>query len=191
MRKSREQIDSVVKRTRLYRQVHRWIAIFALWFMFLIGSTGLLLGWKKHTGLLPPTQKSKNTDSAAWIAIDSLQRIAQRYSRDSLQKPTDIDRIDIRPAKGVAKMMFAEHFTELQLDCTTGEILSVRQRNSDIIEKIHDASILDFLFKTSNEQLKLTYTTLTSVSLMLLSLSGFWLWYNPKRIRKYKAAPVE
>ncbi|GAB4499989.1 MAG: hypothetical protein OHK0019_37860 [Saprospiraceae bacterium] len=191
MRKSREQIDNVVKRTRLYRQLHRWIAIFALWFMFLIGFTGLLLGWKKHSGLLPPTQKGKNTDGAAWISIDSLQRIAQRYSQDSLQKPTEIDRIDIRPAKGTAKMVFAEHFTELQLDCTTGEILSVRQRNSDIIEKIHDASILDFLFKTSNEQLKLSYTTLASVSLMLLSLSGFWLWYNPKRIRKYKAAPTE
>jgi len=188
MHKTKEQIDRIVKWTRLYRQLHRWVAVGALWFMFVIGFTGLLLGWKKHVGLLPPTQKGKTSDSAAWIALDSLQNIAGQYARDSVQQPSTIDRIDIRPAKGIAKIVFAEHFTELQIDCATGEVLSVQQRNSDIIEKIHDASILDFVFKTSNEQLKLTYTTLTSASLMLLSLSGFWLWYNPKRIRKNKSA---
>ena len=64
--------------------------------------------------------------------------------------------------------------------------MSVSRRNSDIIEKIHDGSILDFWVNTKNDEIKLFYTTIVSLSLILLSFSGFWLWYNPKRIKKYK-----
>ena len=87
----------------------------------------------------------------------------------------------------MAKIVFIEHFTELQIDCTTGKILSISQRNSDIFEKIHDGSILDFFVKTENDEIKLFYTTIVSLGLILLSFSGFWLWYNPKRIKMQKA----
>lgn len=182
-----QKTATVVERTRLYRKLHKWVAVPLFAFMFLMGLTGLLLGWKKHTGLLPPTAKGGSSEAAAWLHVDSLQRIAQAYAADSLHKSTAIERIDIRPKKGIAKIVFADHFSELQLDCSTGEILSVNARYSDILEKIHDGSILDFYFQTSNEQVKLTYTTAVSSSLLLLSFTGFWLWYNPKRIRKMKA----
>jgi hypothetical protein len=112
--------------------------------------------------------------------------IAQSYSKNTLKKEDEIDRIDIRPQKGIAKIVFAQHFTELQLDCKTGEILSVSTRKSDFIEKIHDGSIVDYFVKTSSDQFKLFYTTAASLSLILLSFSGFWLWYNPIRIKKRK-----
>ena len=82
--------------------------------------------------------------------------------------------------------MFKDHFTEIQLDGATGNVLAVNQRTSDIIEQIHDGSILDFLFNTPDGQIKLTYTTLLGSGLALLSFTGFWLWYNPKRMRKKK-----
>jgi len=182
----RQKTGALAERTRLYRKLHKWVAVPLFAFMFLMGLTGLLLGWKKHTGLLPPTAKGASAEVAAWLPIDSLQRIAQTYATDSLQKSAAIDRIDIRPQKGIAKIVFADHFSELQLDCTTGEILAVNARYSDILEKIHDGSILDYFFQTSNEQLKLTYTTMVALGLLLLSFSGFWLWYNPKRMRKMK-----
>ncbi len=181
-----KQTAPVVERTRLYRKLHKWIGAPLFAFLFLIGLTGLLLGWKKHSGLLPPTAKGASAEAAQWLPLDSLQRIAQTYAADSLHKSSAIDRIDIRPKKGIAKIVFADHFSELQLDCTTGAVLSVNARYSDILEKIHDGSLLDFYLQTSNEQVKLTYTTLVSSGLMLLSFTGFWLWYNPKRIRKMK-----
>ena len=126
-------------------------------------------------------------EASTWISLDKIQKTAQQFVKDSLKLSTEIDRIDVRPQKAVAKIIFTEHFTELQIDCTTGKILSVSQRNSDIIEKIHDGSIFDFFVKTKNDEIKLFYTSIVSLSLILLSFSGFWLWYNPKRIKKQKS----
>lgn len=178
--------SNIAKQTRFYRKIHNWFSIPLFVFMFLIGITGLLLGWKKQLHLLPTTEKGKSSDSKTWLHIDSLQNIAIQYSADSLKLPSKIDRLDIRPAKGIAKIVFAQHFTELQLDCTTGKVLSVNRRNSDIIEKIHDGSIIDYWFQNSSDGVKLFYTTGVSLGLMLLSFTGFWLWYNPVRIKKRK-----
>lgn len=180
------QKQDLSKQTRFYRKIHKWLAVPMFLVMFLIGVTGLFLGWKKQTALLPKTQKGATEKSSEWIKIDSLVSVAKAYSRDSLKKDDEIDRIDIRPQKGIAKIVFVQHFTELQLDCKTAEILSISTRKSDFIEKIHDGSIVDYFIKTSSDQFKLFYTTAASLSLILLSFSGFWLWYNPIRIKKMK-----
>jgi uncharacterized iron-regulated membrane protein len=177
---------NIASTTRLYRKLHRWVAVPLLLFMLMMGVTGLLLGWKKQTELLPKTEKGQSNRSTDWVKIDSIQHIAQRYATDILKAPADIDRIDIRPQKGVAKIVFVHHFTELQIDCQTGKILSVSTRKSDIIEKIHDGSLLDFWVGTPNDAIKLTYTSVIGLGLILLSISGFWLWYNPIRIRNNK-----
>ena len=156
--------------------------------MMLMGVSGLLLGWKKQTGLLPATQASASGE-ASWISLDSIQAIAKTYARTSLGESDEIDRIDIRPAKGIAKIRFARHFTEVQIDGKTGAILSVQHRTSDLLEMIHDGSIIDYWFGNKNDAAKLLYTSLVSSGLILLSFSGFWLWYNPRRIRQQKSLP--
>ncbi|MEI7584174.1 PepSY domain-containing protein [Runella sp.] len=171
--------------TRLYRKLHKWVAIPLLLFFLLIGVTGLLLGWKKQIGLLPSTKKGELAPSAQWISLDSIQHIAQDYAQTKGESP-EIDRIDVRPQKGVAKIVFVNHFTELQIDCTNGKIVSESRRNSDIIEKVHDGSIIDFLVKTENDPIKLVYTSLLGIGLILLTISGSFLWYNPIRMRKSK-----
>jgi hypothetical protein len=181
------ETEKIAKNTRIYRKIHKWISVPLFVFMFLIGATGLLLGWKKAAGILPSTKKGSNIEASTWISLDSIQATAQQFAKDSLKLSNEIDRIDVRPQKGIAKIVFTEHFTELQIDCATGKVLSISQRNSDIIEKIHDGSILDFFVKTQNDEIKLFYTTIVSLGLILLSFSGFWLWYNPKRIKKQKS----
>lgn len=184
----RSSTEKIAKQTRLYRSLHKWVAVPLFIFMMLIGVTGLLLGWKKQFNLLPPTQRTTAAAEVAWISLDSIQYIAQQYVSTKLGKSTEVDRIDIRPPRGVAKVRFAEHFTELQIDGKTGRILSVNQRTSDIIEMIHDGSMLDYLLGTDSDGIKLFYTTFVSLGLILLSFSGFWLWLNPRRIRKAKSA---
>lgn len=181
-----KQTNRISNATRFYRKLHKWISIPLLLFMFLIGVTGLLLGWKKQANLLPKTEKGQSNRSTDWIKLDSIQNIAKTYATEVLKASNEIDRIDVRPQKGIAKIVFVEHFTELQIDCKTGKILSVNTRKSDFIEKIHDGSIIDFFIKTSSDQFKLVYTSIVSIGLILLSFSGFWLWYNPIRIRKQK-----
>lgn len=182
----------LAKTTRLYRKIHRYIGSVLFIFFFFISVTGLLLGWKKHSGglILPKTESGVSTNLKEWLSYDSLNALAIQTLRDSLpDKSSAIDRIDARPEKGIVKFVFRDHYTEIQLDATTGSTLSVNQRTSDIIEQIHDGSIFDFAFSTGNGQVKLGYTTITGLSLLLLTITGFFLWLNPIRIRSQKHKP--
>ncbi|MBL7725293.1 MAG: PepSY domain-containing protein [Chitinophagaceae bacterium] len=171
---------------RRLRWLHRKTAIFLFIFFLIISITGLLLGIKKQTGLLAPTQKGISIDLSTWLTVDSLQKKAIGYLHDSVSKglSIDIDRIDIRPDKGTVKFIFKDHFNGLQLDGATGQLLLVEKRRSDFIEKLHDGSILDKIFGTGRDQIKVSYTVIMALSLLMLVLSGLWLWYGPKRLRK-------
>ncbi|SDY84593.1 PepSY-associated TM region [Rhodonellum ikkaensis] len=178
-------------KTRIYRNIHKWISIPFVIFLLVIGTTAILLAWKKQLELVPKTQGTRVEVRTHWISLDSMIIIGQEYMRDSLGKTAEIDRLDVRPGKGIAKVVFKGHFTELQIDGFTGEILSVKQRNSDLIEKIHDGSIIDFLIDPNSERAKLIYSTLTSLVLIFLCISGFYLWHNPRKIKKIKAQTTQ
>ncbi|MGZ5286901.1 MAG: hypothetical protein ACXWB9_06945, partial [Flavisolibacter sp.] len=96
------------------------------------------------------------------------------------------DRIDIRPDKGIAKFIYKDHYWGLQLDCATGDLLSIEKRSSDFIEDLHDGSLVDDLIGNSSESFKTGYTLIMGLSLLMLVVSGIWLWYGPKRIRQLK-----
>ncbi len=177
--------ESIAKSTRGYRRLHKWIAVPLFLFMFIIGGTGVLLGWKKMANLTPPTQKGMSAESGDWLSIKRIQELVETYTMEEWGGTQEIDRIDIRPGKGVAKVLFKSTYTELQIDLTNGQVLSEEMRYNDLIEHIHDGTIVDRLLG-DGENFKITYTTITSIGLMLLSFSGFWLWFNPKRIRKIK-----
>jgi uncharacterized iron-regulated membrane protein len=172
---------------RAFRWLHRKIAIPTLIFLLIIAITGLLLGIKKQTGLQAPTQKGVSKNLSTWLPVDSLHRLANAFLRDSIRKDlsNDLDRIDIRPEKGIVKFVYVDHYWSLQLDGTTGKLLSIEKRNSDLIENIHDGSILDKLWGTG-EKAKIIYTVGSGICLTLLIVSGFWLWFGPKRLRQTK-----
>ncbi|HQW92475.1 MAG: PepSY domain-containing protein [Chitinophagaceae bacterium] len=175
---------------RVLRKIHRTIAIFLFAFFLVVSVTGLLLGWKKNSGglILPPSSTGISKDLKTWLPIDSLRGIAVKALHDSVSAglSDELERIDARPQKGMVKFVFADDYWEIQLDGTTGKVLLVERRRSDIIENIHDGTILDVLFNTENDQFKLSYTTIMGLSLLMLTISGFWLWYGPKRLRKQK-----
>ncbi|MBK6633654.1 MAG: PepSY domain-containing protein [Chitinophagaceae bacterium] len=175
---------------RVLRKIHRTIAIFLFAFFLVVYVSGLLLGWKKNSGglILPPSATGISKDLKTWLPIDSLRGIAVKALHDSVSAglSDELERIDARPQKGMVKFVFADDYWEIQLDGTTGKVLLVERRRSDIIENIHDGTILDVLFNTENDQFKLSYTTIMGLSLLMLTISGFWLWYGPKRLRKQK-----
>lgn len=182
--------QAIVKRTRWYRKIHRWIGSALFIFFFVMATTGLLLGWKKNSNgyLLAESQQGTSTNVKQWLSFDSLHTIAIKTIHDSIspQLSATIDRIDARPGKGMVKFVFKDHYWAVQLDCATGNILQIEKRRADFIEHLHDGSILDNLTKNRNGFLKLSYTTIMGGSLLLLTFTGFWLWYNPKRIRNKK-----
>lgn len=180
-----QQTRTLAKKARFYRRLHKYVAIPLCFFMLLLGVTGLLLTWKSELKFSPPTQNA--TSDQSLISLYTVEQNAIAYI-DSLQLDNTINRIDYRPSKGIAKIRFENHFTELQIDCFSGKIVSVKQRTSDIIEMIHDGSIIDYLLNSKSENAKLFYSSLVSLGLILLAISGFMLWLKPKQIKKLKLA---
>jgi uncharacterized iron-regulated membrane protein len=180
--------QSQAKLLRTSRKVHRTTGVLLFVFFFFISVTGLLLGWKKHSDgfLLSKSYNGTSTDLKDWLPIDSLYQNACVILHDSISADLspDLDRIDIRKDKGMVKFVFTDHFWGIQLDGATGRLLHIERRRSDFIEKIHDGSILDYYFETANGQIKLVYTSIMGLALFTFTLTGFWLWYGPKRMRK-------
>lgn len=147
-----------------------------------------MLGWKKHSGglLLPETKAGTSSNLSEWLPLDSLQNLAVKYLHDSISPAlsSELDRIDIRPYKGLVKFIFKKHYTDLQLDAATGKLLHASKRHSDMIENIHDGSILDKFAGTSNGQIKLFYTSTMGIALLLFTLTGFLIWYGSGKKQK-------
>ncbi|MDX9749675.1 MAG: PepSY-associated TM helix domain-containing protein [Flavobacteriales bacterium] len=172
---------------RTVRKIHRWTGVALFLFFFIVAVTGLLLGWKKHSGgaILARTYQGSTTDLTQWLSIDSLHRSACRILHDSVSPALslELDRIYVRKDKGTVKFVFADHFWGLQLDGATGQLLHIERRRADLIERIHDGSIIDQYLRIDGGWFKLFYTTVTGLALLVFTITGFWLWYGPKRMR--------
>lgn len=176
---------------RIFRKVHRTTGAFLFLFFFVISISGVLLGWKNTSNglLLPETQQGVSTNLKHWLPIDNLLQKACHILQDSISPnlSLELNRIDIRKNKGMVKFVFEKHYWEVQLDGTTGELLQLGIRQSDFIENIHDGSLLDNYFGTTKRQIKVVYTSIMGATLLLFTITGFWLWYGPKRMRRSKA----
>jgi uncharacterized iron-regulated membrane protein len=175
-------IQNLVHRLRQFRSIHKWIGISVALFMLVTSITGVMLGWKKNVELLQPaTLKGGTLDVTKWVSFEMISQSALRAIDSVTNKENSIDRLDVRFDKGIIKVLFTKGYWEAQVDAATGKTLSVAQRHADWIEHIHDGSIINDFFK-------LIYTNYIGFGLLFLSITGFWLWYGPKRIRKAKQA---
>ncbi len=174
--------NKIIKRIRLSRVWHRWMGTSLALFLFISASTGILLALKKEVNILqPPTQKVTNLENVAWLSIEDIKEKAENafYAKYPLQKDNTIDRIDFRPQKGIAKVIFEKRDWEVQVNGYNGDVLSMAQRHSDLIERIHDGSII-------SDGFKLISMNLLGIGIILMIISGLWLWYGPKRYRKLR-----
>ncbi|HZK08079.1 MAG TPA: PepSY-associated TM helix domain-containing protein [Bacteroidales bacterium] len=180
------------KLLREFRKIHRALGAALFIFLFIVCTTGLMLGWKKNSGglILPKTPVGTSTDLKNWLPLDSLHTIACNVLHDSVSSELSVElvKIDIRKKYGIVKFVFVDGYWGIQLDGTTGEVLNVQTRVSDLVEGIHDGSILDQYFGTTGGPIKLIYTSIMGLALLTFTITGFWLWYGPKRMKKEKHA---
>lgn len=177
--KAHHYIDSL----RKFRVGHRGIGVIVSLLVIISASTGILLALKKEVNIIqPPTQKGISTDLNDWKPINQLAEIAQAaLAQKATDISTNIDRIDVRPSKGIVKVLFEEAWWEVQIDGKSGEVLSIAKRHSDWIEALHDGSII-------SDGFKLISMNFLGFGLLLMVITGLWLWYGPKRYRKKKAS---
>jgi uncharacterized iron-regulated membrane protein len=170
------------------RKVHRYTGLFLFVFFFIIGLTGLLLGWKKNSGgyLTPVSKQGVSTDFKNWLPVDSLQYIAIDHIKKikGVNSEVVLDRIDIKNGKGMANFIFEEGYWAVQIDGVTGKVLSVDRRRADFIENIHDGMIIDKILSNKKQPFKLVYTSIMGLALLTFTITGFWLWYGPRKMRE-------
>ncbi|XCF07821.1 PepSY domain-containing protein [Tamlana crocina] len=178
---------------RFFRKAHRITGIYLFALFFILSISGLVLGWKKHSKglILPRTEIGVSNNPNDWLPLSNLQSKALESIKSKGKSITEISRIDIRPEQGIAKFIFKNEYWELQMDCTTAKVLAINKRHSDWLEDIHDGSILDDLFKTRVEIIKLIYTTSMGGALILFTITGFWLWMGPKRMKKLSSSKLK
>ena len=107
--------------------------------------------------------------------------VAQQVSDAEVDSWQDIDRLDVRPGKGIVKVQCKNRW-EIQIDLQTGEVLSSSYRRSDLIESLHDGSFF-------SSPAKLWIFLPSGILLLGLWITGAYLWWLPigaKRKKKRK-----
>ena len=127
-----------MKFSQLNRVIHRWGSIIVLIPTGVIILSGIALQLKRQSAWVqPPTQKGSSGELS--LGFDQMLASTQQVPETEVEGWDDIDRLDVRPAKGVLKVRCRNRW-EVQLDTKTGEVLQVAYRRSDLIESIHDGS---------------------------------------------------
>lgn len=164
----------------LNRKIHYWIGFGVALPLLVIIVSGLLLQLKKQWSWVQPVEQR---GSASAPAIDFAEILAALESVPGMgvQSWDDVQRLDVRPDRGVAKAWLRNGW-EVQVDLGNGHVLHSAYRRSDLIESLHDGSFF------GGDWVKLGLFLPTGVVLLLLWLSGLWLWWIPFRARRLKAA---
>ena len=158
----------------LMRKSHRWGALVVAVPFLIVLLTGLLLQLKKEWHFVqPPTQKG--TPLALDISFETILSSSQTVPEANIKTWKDIDRLDVRPDKGIIKVQ-AKNYYEIQLDSQNGKVLQVAYRNSDWLEAMHDGSWF-------HELAKLWIFFPSAIVVFVLWISGMYLFFLPWAIK--------
>lgn len=163
----------------LTRRLHRWGAIAIGLPIVLVICTGLLLQTKKQ---LPWVQPAEQRTDATVPAVEwgYVLAAARGIPEAGVESWADIDRVDVRPGKGLLKVVTNSRW-EVQLRLDDGTVLQTAYRRSDLIESLHDGSFF-------GDNVKLWVFLPAGLVLFALWLTGVWLWLLPYTVRRRRAA---
>ena len=144
--------------------------------------SGILLQLKKQLPYVQPVEQSGIVHEPVVTPAGYLEAInAAKQDGDVTWK--DVQRVDIRPSKGIAKVILKSD-VEYQIDLGTGHILQREIRRSDFIESLHDGSFF------AGDISKLGVFLPAAIGLLVLCLSGIYMFWLPiiVKLRKRRAA---
>ena len=166
-----------MKPNKQIRKIHYWISPFIFIPILIILSTGILLQLKKQSDWIqPPIQQGVSNIPS--IEFQQMLEAAKSVPEAEINSWDDIDRIDVRPEKGISKIR-SNNQLEIQIDNQTNEILLVEYRRSDIIESIHDGSFF-------TDYVKFGWFLPTAVLLIVMSISGIYMFLLPVSMKRKK-----
>lgn len=157
------------------RKVHRWGAVIAALPLLVILASGVVLQLKTESAWIqPPTQQGTGTELL--LPWDQVLEVTKGVPEARVESWADIDRLDVRPSKGMLKVRCKNRW-EVQIDTSSGKVLSSTLRRSDWIESIHDGSWF-------HDSFKLWVFLPTGLILCGLWVTGVYLWLLPHLVRR-------
>jgi uncharacterized iron-regulated membrane protein len=168
-----------MKTAKWNRKLHRWGALLLALPLIIIVVTGILLQFKKQSDWIQPATM-KGSSQELTIGFDRILDVARTVPEANVKTWEDIDRLDVRPSKGMVKVR-CKNRREIQIDTKTGEILQVAVRRSDLIESIHDGT---FFY----EDVKLWVFLPTALILAGLWGTGLYLFIRPYVAKRRRRA---
>lgn len=161
---------------KLNRNIHKWGSIaIAIPFLVII-VTGILLLIKKEVTYIQPIT-IKGSAKVPTISFDEILQAAKSVEHLNITGWESIDRLDVRPKKGLIKLQTYSSW-EIQIDSATADVLHVAYRRSDLIEQIHDGT---YWQKQANWWLTLP----VAIALLVISITGVVLFVLPY-VKRYK-----
>lgn len=137
--------------------------------------SGILLQFKKEwSWIQPPTASGVGGDPS--VTFDVVLAAAMGVEDARISGWGDVDRLDVRPSKGIVKVR-GKLGVEVQVDTSTGEVVQVMRRRSDLIERLHDGSWF-------HDRVKLWVFLPAGIILFLMWMTGLYLWLLPHLIRR-------
>ena len=156
------------------RKLHRVGALLIAVPLLVVVATGILLQVKKQSSWVqPPTARGSSQELA--LSFDAILAAAVSAGA-GIASWEDVDRLDVRPSKGVVKVRGVNRM-EVQVDTKTGTVLQVAYRRSDLIESLHDGSWF-------HDTAKLAIFLPSGVVLFGLWGTGVYLWLLPHLVRR-------
>jgi uncharacterized iron-regulated membrane protein len=163
------------------RKLHRWASLIIALPVIVVVVSGVILQLKKESHWIqPPTVKTSVREPS--LPYEKLITVVKGIDQAGVEGWGDVDRLDVRPGKGVIKVR-AKNNWEIQLNARTGEVLQVAYRRSDIIESIHDGSFF-------HESFKLWVFLPSGILLALLWGTGMYLFVLPYLLKYRKRHKV-
>ena len=155
-------------------------------FFFLIGLTGSLLSFKSAFTKIIFENKQVNAESkiGSILPLDSLEKIATSILNEKANtKFKKSEKVEIKITKGTVLFYYKDAYS-IQLNGASGEPILIEKKFGGIIQDVHDGAILDNLFTNKLSLSKKVYSIIMGLSLLLLTITGTYLWYKPKMIKK-------
>lgn len=163
---------------RTFRLIHYWASLFLVVTTVVVAVTGILLTLKKDFDALQPPVAQSSASGLSNIRVNAL--LADIRTQPGHERITwrEVDRIDIEPADGIAKVILVSR-TEFQVDLHTGEVLQTGYRTSDLLESIHDFSFVGGFGKY-------VFSLPTGIALLVMWLTGTYMFVLPFWVRRRK-----
>jgi len=166
--------------------LHKKFASILFVFFFLIGLTGSLLSFKSAFTKVIFENKEISDESklSAILPLDSLETIATSTLNEKANtKFKKSEKVEIKISKGTIMFYYKDAYS-IQLNGASGAPILIEKKFGGIIQDIHDGAILDSLVTNKSSLSKKVYSIIMGLSLLLLTITGTYMWYKPKMIKK-------